>query len=447
MRKIKSYILIIILLLFSITLFSCKKTNDVLPNIDDLNKAINNLNEISYTCKETSTITKQLDDKEIIDTRNLVFKVQNDYAHIFIDDEDSTFHEAFIEKINNIPYGYYKKNTSWMKGDECSLGELVTDLTDMGFEFTEELFSYKDGKWVGNKENLAKELEKIIDSIYSKEIIVSKFEIETLYDKVMKAEYEYQLTLYVSDKITVTTILNTKLEYSDYNTTIVEKPDGLESVNDVTRLVKAIGNLQKYGYTSKEYVSVKYVRSGSGLNVIYEDEFVNNIYHSNQTNKQLEETFRSNQQGRISYYIEFDSNKAYKKISDQEWTSESFENTDAYLRQNAYCPFEIVNGHFKNYGDEYWYAEYNEINDLFLDLIVKELQRYDIPASNKNTDYKIEALEIKVIDENVYYINFVYKAKITTDEYQYDVKIRHQFDVSSYIYSGELDVSWPNIDN
>ena len=445
--KIKKLYYIFIIIISFFTLTSCNKNNDVLPNFHDLIKAINNLNEISYTCKETSTITELLDNTKIIDTRNLVFKVQDDYAHIFIDDEDSTFHEAFIEKINDISYGYYKKNTSWNKGDECSLGELVSDLTDMGFEFTEELFAYKDGKWVGNKEALAKELEKIVNSIYPIEIEVSKFEIETLYDKVLTAEYEYQLTLIVSDNKTYTTILNTKLEYSDYNTTIVEKPVGLESVNDVTRLVKAIDNFQKYGFTAKEYVSIKYVRSGTGLNAIYENEFVNTIYHSNQTNKQLEETFRMNQQGMISYYIEFDNNKVYKKISDQDWVLEPFENTDAYIRQNVYCPFEIVDGHFKNYGDEYWYAEYSEINDLFLDLVVKELQRYDIPSSNKNTDYKIEALEIKVIDEKVCYINFVYKATITTDLYQYDVKVRHQLDILSFVTFGELDISWPNIDN
>lgn len=447
MKKRKLFSLIIILLL-SFTFFSCEKTNDVLPNIDDLNRIINNLNEQSYTCEEKTIITDKLDSGDITDSYTTLFTVQNNYAYILFNDEKRTFSEAFIEKINDTSYSYYKEKNVWRKGNECTLGELVTDLTEMGFEFTEDLFSYKDGKWIGNNESLSKEFEKTISTSGDVDVKVSKFEITALNNNIISAEYEYQVDIFFNEKTKYTTVLNTKLNYSNHNNTVVNIPDGLELIGDVTRLIKAVNNLQKCGFTAEEQVSIKYLRSGfeSEYDYIYENQFKNNIYHSNELNIQLEETFRQDQTGMISYYFEFDdNNKTYKKTSRQDWSLEPFENTDAYFRQNAYCPFTIKNGYFKNYGDEYWYAEKELINDLFLNQVVKELKRYDIPSNKNNTSYNIETLEIRIVEDKIYSINFRYKATVTTDLYQYDVEMDHQFIVISYVLSGDLGISWPII--
>lgn len=448
MKKTKLFSLIIIIAL-SFTLLSCKKTNDVLPNIDDLNRSINNLNKQSYTCQETTTLTEKLDSGDIIDSYTTLFTVQNNYAYIIFDDEERAFSEAFIEKINDTSYSYYKEKNTWRKGNECTLGELVTDLTEMGFDFTEDLFSYRDGKWIGNNEPLAEELEKTISTLGEVDVKVSKFEITTLNDNIISAEYEYQVEIFFNEKNKYTTVLNTKLNYSNHNNTVVNVPDGLELIGDVTRLIKAVNNLQKYGFTAEEQVSINYLRSESEseYDYIYENQFKNNIYHSNELNIQLEETFRQDQTGMISYYFEFDNNnKTYQKTSKQDWTQQSFENTDAYFRQNAYCPFTIENGYFKNYGDEYWYAEKELINDLFLNRVVKELQRYDIPSNKNNTSHNIKTLEIRIVEDKIYGINFMYEATVTTDSYQYNVEIYHQFIVKSYTLSGDMGISWPIID-
>lgn len=443
--KIFKVINITLMVIFCFTLTSCVQSTPQ-PSFSVLEEAIKKIDSTSYTCKGDIVESAVLSD--YIEETKFIYQVQEKKAHINFLTHNFDYNEVFLEEIDGDKFAYLKLNDIWKEAEDVNLNDYVTLISDLGFNYTSDLFYFSNGKWIGKTNALGKVLNKDLDEsiLFYNKYFVNNLELTVNNGYVTKFEYEYCLDKYYYGKLSSTTKINISFEFTDYNETIVEKDFEVENIYDVSRLLNAIDLLHQVGYKAEEYIKIDYdVYRPGNLDLLYEYVYENNLFHSNQSDKLLEEAYREKFDGLLSRYYDFENDLFYQKISDGAWEIVDFNTTDQCSRENAYCSFEIKDEYFRNYDTSWWYGECEVMNPLFKEQIISELNRYEIPANENNLTYNVEALTIKTTLDRIVYINFVYEATVDDNGNLYDIEITHQFNVKSYITEGELDIEWPNI--
>lgn len=464
MKKILS---IITLLLFSIIISSCtenninsgnNQNNTSKENVEELYEVFENTSNIDYTYNESSYTTisqEQYDIAEIIQSDATLKKNED---RIYLNIVTSSLNESYyFEDYEGSRY-CYKLYNDWLPESDVELNDLILDITDLGFKYTDTLIEKEGNDWIGNNQALGAKLRRAYSeqtgtALQEISCVVDEFKITTNNDLLKSITFYYQITITKNTGKTITCV-----EYDCnyiYDNPIVERPDNISEVFDVSVLTKAWENTNKLGFHGIENLIFSYerVNNNTGETFVTNDSYDCNIWRTD--NKQLEESYRnmSWERGFYSQYILYgDEIKAYETIDFSPSTQSIYNyfkfyygNSRAYLRENFYCPFELKDGYFINDGDT-CHIDSSKTTDLFLDSIIDQLKQKGINATKSNTDFFLNCLDVilNLEDETFSRVDYVYTVNVNDGVYTHTIRANYSYYITNY---GTQNIEWPTINN
>lgn len=205
MKIKKSKLLLIVLCLISLCFFtSCKQS------INNLKKALDNADNLDNV---TSTITTTVTISGEVQTTTM--SVEQDGNKVMLkmtmDDQDVSMFYDIKDDIVNIYMlsddGEWAEYSSIDKNMFEEYGTLDTDLPE--FEIGENTFTYQDGIWVGNTDELSSKMEDYIDNLLQSSGIPSgisfklnKYNIKVKRKQVVNFEMEIECS-YMGEEIKI----------------------------------------------------------------------------------------------------------------------------------------------------------------------------------------------------------------------------------------------------